>query len=67
MASTLTTKRQQTTDEEVKKFVMKAFRRRQEPRHSSLLRDYRDQGYACEQKRFRRLFQEVERKHAAKK
>ena len=60
-------KRQPTTDEEVKKFVRKAFRSRQEPRHSSLLRDYRDQGYACEQKRFRRLFQEVERNYAAKK
>jgi hypothetical protein len=33
-------------------------------RHTALLRAYREAGYACEQKRFGRLFKEMEQSHA---
>jgi hypothetical protein len=56
--------RQGVTDEDVRAYVRKALRENPEARHTTLLRVYREAGYACEQKRFGRLFKEVEKNHA---
>jgi hypothetical protein len=56
--------RKAVTDEDVRLFVRKALRANPRARHTMLLREYREAGYACEQKRFGRLFKEVEQSHA---
>jgi hypothetical protein len=56
--------RKAVTDEEVRVFVRNALNANPRARHTSLLREYRETGYACEQKRFGRLFKEVEQDHA---
>ena len=56
--------RKAVTDEEVRVFVRNALNANPRARHTSLLREYRQAGYACEQKRFGRLFKEVEQSHA---
>ena len=51
------------TDESVRRFLREGIREQlrkgARPAHSPLLRALRDDGHACEQKRFRRLFHEV--------
>lgn len=47
------------TDEEVKSFIRAALRADSRAKHSRLLREYRASGRACEQSRFRDLFQQV--------
>ena len=56
-------KRAAMSDAEVCRFIDEAFQNEDGLRHSSLLRRYRDAGYACEQKRFSRLFKEVEARY----
>jgi hypothetical protein len=56
--------RKAVTDEDVRVFVRNALRANPQARHTTLLREYRESGYACEQKRFGRLFKEVEQSHA---
>ena len=56
--------RKAVTDEDVRVFVRNALRANPRARHTTLLREYREAGYACEQKRFGRLFKEVEQSHA---
>jgi hypothetical protein len=56
--------RKAVTDDEVRIFVRNALRANPMARHTSLLRAYREAGYACEQKRFGRLFKEMEQSHA---
>ncbi len=56
--------RKAVTDEDVRAFVRNALRANPRARHTTLLREYREAGYACEQKRFGRLFKEVEQSHA---
>lgn len=56
--------RKPVSDEDVRVFVRKALHANPRARHTSLLREYREAGYACEQKRFGRLFNEVKQKHA---
>lgn len=56
--------REAVRDEDVRTFVRKALRANPGARHTTLLREYREAGYACEQKRFGRLFKEVEQSHA---
>lgn len=46
-------------DEEIREWIRDALKDRRRPAHSPLLREYRDSGKRCEQKRFRSLFQEV--------
>lgn len=47
------------TDDEVRSFILSQFRVNQNASHTSLLRKFRSDGFACEQKRFSKLFQEV--------
>lgn len=47
------------TDSEVRQYILAAFRREADPRHTPLLRKLRAGGNACEQSRFRRLFEEI--------
>ena len=47
------------TDAELRQFILAAFRREADPRHTPLLRKLRAGGNACEQSRFRRLFEEI--------
>jgi len=56
--------RRAVTDDDVRQYVSKAIHENPRVRHTTLLRRYRESGYACEQKRFGRLFKEVEQKHA---
>lgn len=48
------------SDEEVSLFIQETLGRRPEMRASPLLRELRDSGRACEQKRFGRLYREVQ-------
>ena len=63
-ATEQTPARKAVTDEDVRVFVRNALRANPRARHTALLREYREAGYACEQKRFGRLFKEVEQRHA---
>jgi hypothetical protein len=56
--------RKPVTDEDVREYVRHALRADPKARHTALLRLYRESGCACEQKRFGRLFKEVELSHA---
>ena len=56
-------KRLPVTDEEVCRYIDAVFQNETGLRHSTLLRRYRDAGFACEQKRFSRLFKEVEARY----
>ena len=56
--------RKAVTDEDVRIFVRNALRANPMARPTALLRAYREAGYACEQKRFGRLFKEMEQSHA---
>jgi hypothetical protein len=47
-------------DEAVRRFVLNQLRKNPRATHSRLLRDFRESGHACEQSRFRRIFQETE-------
>ena len=62
--STERTERRRLTDEEVRLFIRE--RRQAEPgaKHTRLLRLFRENGHACEQRRFRTLFLEETRDHA---
>ena len=51
--------RKVVNDQEIKRFIQKSFRSNPQSTHSALLRIFRDDGRACEYKRFRSLFQEV--------
>lgn len=51
--------RQPMTDAEVKRWIRKAGREVERPSASALLRLFRDSGFACEQKRFGRLFRDA--------
>ena len=50
-----------TTDEEVTRFILSELKKDSSKAHTPLLRKYRDSGRACEQKRFRGLFQQVKK------
>lgn len=52
--------RQPITDKEVKRFIKMQIRANPKMRHSPMLRLLRDKGFACEQKRFRALFQAID-------
>jgi hypothetical protein len=52
-------KRRQTSDEEVKNFIKQKKIELQKVSHSSLLRQFRAMGHACEQGRFRELFKKI--------
>ena len=52
--------RKPLTDEEVKRFIRGKLRANPKARHSPLLRSLRESGQACEQKRFKNLFLEVQ-------
>ena len=62
-----TPQRKPVSDEDVREYVRKALRENAKSRHTTLLRLYRESGYACEQKRFGRLFKEVEQSYAGNK
>lgn len=62
-----TPSRQVVTDDDVRTYVRNALRENPKARPTTLLRLYRESGYACEQKRFGRLFKEVEQRHAGTK
>ncbi len=51
-------KRERTTDDSVRGFIESELRTNPDGKHSSLLRLFRSQGFACEQGRFRDLFHE---------
>lgn len=51
--------RKASRDDEVCKFISRALRENPSACHSPLLREYRDSGRACEQARFRKLFQQL--------
>jgi len=51
--------RKPMSDDEVRKFILKGIRRHKKASHTPMLRELRDAGYACEQKRFAGLFREV--------
>jgi hypothetical protein len=51
--------RRPMSDEEVMEFIQRASARDSSVSHTGLLRRLRSTGQACEQKRFKRLFQEV--------
>lgn len=48
-----------STDDEVKQFIRTALQQEPKLRHTRLLRDFRANGRACEQSRFRGLYQQV--------
>ena len=52
--------RQGITDKEAVAFIRKRLRDGANPSHTALLRELRSTGLACEQKRFRKLFQSVD-------
>jgi len=54
--------RRPRTDSQVRQFIGRHLRRNANIRHTPLLRLLRDQGLACEQKRFHRLFDEMKGK-----
>jgi hypothetical protein len=62
-----TPQRKPVSDEDVREYVHNAIRENPKARPTTLLRLYRELGYACEQKRFGRLFKEVEQSHAGTK
>jgi hypothetical protein len=47
------------SDDDVRRFIRERLRAEPDLRHTRMLRDLRDGGRACEQKRFRRLFMQV--------
>ncbi|MFO0760424.1 MAG: hypothetical protein U0359_28335 [Byssovorax sp.] len=49
-------------DDAVRRFVLDELRRNPHATHTRLLRDFRASGHACEQSRFRRIFQETPRR-----
>ena len=51
------------TDDYVRQYVKNALRTAPTSRHTTLLRLFREAGFACEQKRFGRLFMEVEQSY----
>ncbi len=51
------------TDDDVRQYVESALHKAPASRHTTLLRLFREAGFACEQKRFGRLFMEVEQSH----
>lgn len=51
--------REPRDDAEVRSFIREALEQDPGARHTPLLRRFRDKGHACEQSRFRRLYQEV--------
>lgn len=53
--------RQPRSDAQVKAFIARRFRTRPGASCTGLLREYRDGGNACEQSRFRRLYDDVQR------
>ena len=59
--------RSTVTDDDVRAYVKGALDKSPTNRHTNLLRLYREAGFACEQKRFRRLFIEVEKNYAGTK
>jgi hypothetical protein len=59
--------RRPVSDDEVRAYVRSSLRENPSARHTALLRLYREAGHACEQKRFGRLFKEVEQSHAGTK
>ena len=56
----LTYDRVSMTDNEVQRFIHRRLKKNSEMRPTPMLRFLRDSGFACEQKRFRALFQKVE-------
>jgi hypothetical protein len=58
--------RQRMTDDEVRRFIIENLSKQSRPTATSLLRELRNSGRACEQKRFKDLFVEVrQRRHGA--
>ncbi len=57
--------RSRRTDDEVRRFIGNALRRSPTTSRTSLLRDFRNAGHQCEQKRFSRLFGDVVRSRGA--
>lgn len=57
--------RTRMNDREVRRFILEQLRRHPSISHTPALRTLRDGGRACEQVRFRSLFQEVCRRHAS--
>jgi len=51
--------RKPVTDAGIERFILKAYFKNPHVTHSNLLRKLRDSGRACEQKRFRRIFEHV--------
>lgn len=51
--------RRPATDREVMTFILRERRLNVDARHTPLLRAFRESGHACEQSRFRRLFEEA--------
>ena len=51
-------------DDEVREFIENHLRSGDRVTHSRLLREFRSSGYACEQRRFAQLFEEVSLAHA---
>ena len=55
-------KRDRSTDDEVRRFIQAALKTGLPKSHSRLLQEFRKSGLACEQSRFRELFQELKTK-----
>jgi hypothetical protein len=55
--------RQVVSDAQVRRFIRGRIQRCEGPSHSRLLREFRTEGFACEQGRFARLFEEVTASH----
>lgn len=56
-------KRQRTSDNAIRAFIVKELKKDREVAFGSLLRQFRDQGSACEYSRFRTLFRRVQREN----
>jgi hypothetical protein len=55
--------RRLVSDDQVRRFIRGRIQQRENSSHSRLLREFRTEGYACEQGRFARLFEEEKVSH----
>lgn len=60
----ITLKRKLLTDAEVKKFIVGGIQNSESASCSALLRQLRDNGYACEQNRFKKIYWEVKKRQS---
>lgn len=54
-----TFERESLSDDEVRQFILSEFRQNSAPSRTGTLRHLRDSGFRCEEKRFKKLYQQL--------